>query len=135
MIILGELIAMITNNFVKVSFIKITDWESSFLTAYFSRNSCQDDGRNCQSNFSQSLWSITAKEQSRGDFTYVSKNHPHWLFSHPSFITYALHYNLALVASKHPFPHPLTVSTCKYTSKDIQTAQLKFRISSTWLSH
>lgn len=29
MVILEELIAMITNNFVKVSFIKITDWESS----------------------------------------------------------------------------------------------------------
>lgn len=30
MIIPEELIAMITNSFVKASFIKITDWESSF---------------------------------------------------------------------------------------------------------
>lgn len=61
MVILEELIAMITNNFVKVSFIKITDWESSFLTVYFSRNNCQADGRKYQSNFFQSLWSIPAK--------------------------------------------------------------------------
>lgn len=43
MIILGELIAVITNSSVKVSFIKITDGESSFPTVSCCRNSCQEN--------------------------------------------------------------------------------------------
>lgn len=78
MIILGELIAMITNSFVKVSFMKITDWVSSFSAVYFCRNSCQDDRRKCESNSFQS----TAAKQ--GEFYLLRK---HLSEKEPSLLT------------------------------------------------
>lgn len=64
MIILGKLIAMITNSFVKISFIKITDWESSFPQSI----SVGIAARMIEENISQTFFNLSLWNSSLGGF-------------------------------------------------------------------